>query len=332
MNIDKKRKMKKRKAQANIIVIVLLVILVLASITVAWNIVRGVIIKSSEEVYIEQLTIDLEIESVYIAEDNETAYVSVNRAVGEGEMTALEFIFEGSTYNYRYPMTVGIPEELGTKVYNITAAGIKAQNPDFTNFSTIRSISISFEIAASGKVIKSPVKDKFDEGIRLNINLPNQWGAEKAPVYEGSGYEGNCSGGDTSCGIFPDCDNCNSLDSCAGAILTDYSCTSNEVGCEVSGTDDCSDCSCTCEDYGQADEASFCSDGKDNDCDGDTDGADSDCSSCAGTDDDCGVFPTCKVIVVVLVEIMDKQMKQAFVLMVRIMIVMVIQMVLIVIV
>ena len=44
-----------------------------------------------------------------------------------------------------------------------------------------------------------------------------------------------------------------------------------------SGNDNCNDCSCTCGNYGKTSEAGYCSDGKDNDCDGKTDCTDSDC-------------------------------------------------------
>jgi len=48
---------------------------------------------------------------------------------------------------------------------------------------------------------------------------------------------------------------------------------------EWGGDDDCSDCSCTCGNYGLADEVGYCSDGKDNDCDGLTDREDLDCEA-----------------------------------------------------
>jgi len=84
----------------------------------------------------------------------------------------------------------------------------------------------------------------------------------------------NCGGGDTSCGIFPDCDNCNFQDGCSGNDFRDYFCSGSS--CDFTA-DVCADCSCTCGDYGLGSEVGFCADGKDNDCGGGTDCADSDC-------------------------------------------------------
>ena len=54
----------------------------------------------------------------------------------------------------------------------------------------------------------------------------------------------------------------------------------------------CDDCSCTCGNYGKANEAGYCNDGKDNDCDGRTDSADSDCEAGGGESSTCesGVY------------------------------------------
>lgn len=107
---------------------------------------------------------------------------------------------------------------------------------------------------------------------------------------DGSGNCGNipqCDGTDTSCGIYPSCLNCNSQDSCNGDYYRNYYCSSNQAGCTYT-SDNCNDCSCSCGNYNQ-NEANFCSDGKDNDCDGLTDVNDYDCcqNDCVSNDKRC---------------------------------------------
>jgi hypothetical protein len=103
--------------------------------------------------------------------------------------------------------------------------------------------------------------------------------AEIQAVY--SIFPTDCGGADTSCGTFPACSNCNFQDGCSGTDYLDYYCSG--ASCSFT-TDSCTDCSCTCGDYGLGSEVGYCTDGKDNDCGGGTDCGDVDCvgdPSCA---------------------------------------------------
>jgi len=88
-----------------------------------------------------------------------------------------------------------------------------------------------------------------------------------------------CQGTDTSCGIWPNCQNCNLQDGCIGTAYRDYYCLGTSC---VYTTDDCSDCSCSCGGYNITESITNenCSDGKDNDCDGLTDSNDPGCQEC----------------------------------------------------
>jgi hypothetical protein len=94
-------------------------------------------------------------------------------------------------------------------------------------------------------------------------------------AYEYTGAE--CAGTDTSCGVYPNCENCNLLDGCSGNNYQDYICSGTT--CIIGSSDDCSDCSCSCSGYNQEESAANgnCNDGKDNDCDGSVDIEDSGC-------------------------------------------------------
>ncbi len=97
-----------------------------------------------------------------------------------------------------------------------------------------------------------------------------------------------CTG--PECTALGDCDG---LDKCSGINFLDYKCDLAINQCEsrsydCSGTGDSAPahnnlsvlCNCDCEDY-DVNESGFCTDGKDNDCDGYTDDDDSDCVSTA---------------------------------------------------
>jgi len=93
--------------------------------------------------------------------------------------------------------------------------------------------------------------------------------------------QSNCAGTDVSCGS-TSCVNCNNLDGCSGNSYLDYYCSG--ISC-VYTSDNCSDCSCSCGGYNVKESIANgnCSDGKDNDCDGVIDSADSECAQTSAT-------------------------------------------------
>ena len=86
-----------------------------------------------------------------------------------------------------------------------------------------------------------------------------------------------CQGTDNSCGCTT-CVNCNDLDGCSGDNYLDYYCSGTSC---VFNSDDCSDCSCSCGGYNVEESIANgnCEDGKDNDCDGNVDSQDPDCTN-----------------------------------------------------
>ena len=64
---------------------------------------------------------------------------------------------------------------------------------------------------------------------------------------------------------------------------------------EYTSSQDCSGCICSCGDYTDTGDESVvsCEDGLDNDCDGDTDTEDDDCSNCISSGNPCGTDPCC---------------------------------------
>lgn len=129
---------------------------------------------------------------------------------------------------------------------------------------------------------KQEYRDYFCSGTSCNYSVTNTR-INKINCTECEPFESclngtcqsNCAGTDTSCGS-TDCINCNDSDGCSGNSYLDYYCS--DTSC-VYTSDNCSDCSCSCGDYNVEESIANgnCSDGKDNDCDGDVDSADSGC-------------------------------------------------------
>ncbi len=239
-----KKRGKSKYAQAQVITAILLILIVFVIIVIVWNVFKGVVQKSSEEISIEQFKVDLDIKSVYIPEDNQTAYVSVHRDAGKGNISALKFIFTDSrekNYIYNYPsFSGGIPDELETKVYSITQVGVRNQigDPSF-NFSDIVFVSIAFEIQiSSGKIITSAVKDKFKKDLRKDTSLPNKVNTD---VYEGSGE-----------GTFECVDNDGDGFNATGESCGSVDCNDSNININPGANE-------------------ICDDGVDNDCDGSID-------------------------------------------------------------
>ena len=103
-NIRRKRD---RIAQAQILTIILIILIVLVAILIVWNFVKPLIDRTAKGISTEAIKIDLGIDSAYITDDNQTAYVQIKRGVGRANLTALKFIFtdsSGKNYIYAYPL------------------------------------------------------------------------------------------------------------------------------------------------------------------------------------------------------------------------------------
>jgi hypothetical protein len=156
----------------------------------------------------------------------------------------------------------------------------------------------------------------WNSSIKVTCDSSNEWSlnedcSKKCKTGNCSTYSGcvgdDCSG-QSDCNVNETCDDgtgcvaspqfCLSAKTCSTPgddgynIGGNYSCSSTcdgEGNCDYAGSCiDCSEddgngaCLCTCGDYGLDETGSYCDDGFDNDCDGDTDAADSGCISCAG--------------------------------------------------
>ncbi len=128
----------------------------------------------------------------------------------------------------------------------------------------------------------------LDTGTSSNIKIHADPDTTDAAIADAAKFyhcttTSTCEGRDTECGA-ETCINCDldgtetgrTGDGCLGNSYIDYRCSGTDC---VYTTDDCSDCSCTCGNYKLLNEVGYCEDEKDNDCDGQTDGIDNDCSN-----------------------------------------------------
>jgi len=87
--------MKAKRSQVGLITVVLIILLVLAAIVVVWNVVYGLIKKSSEDVRIDTFQNTIEVSEVKFVDS--FAQVRVKRLSGEANITGLKFIFYDSS-------------------------------------------------------------------------------------------------------------------------------------------------------------------------------------------------------------------------------------------
>ncbi len=231
-------KKRSKSAQAQIITVILIILIVIVAMLIVWNFVRPLIARAAERISLSKLKVDLKIESAYIDENNETIYVAIKRGVGKANLTALKFIFtdsSGKNYIYKYPISGEIPDELESRVYNITVTGVVAQNPELVDwdFRDIVSVGIAFVVRTSyGSEVTSNIKDVFGdskkEDLRVDVGLML---SEMAEVWDKAIEEDgeNCTDGiqnqdetDVDCGGLI-CVGCGLDESC----LIDSDCLSN---------------------------------------------------------------------------------------------------------
>lgn len=118
--------MLRKRGLSDIVTTLLIILLTVVAIAIIWMVVRNIIQKGSEDIELGQFTLDLEIESVSIGENNVTVVV-VRRNPGEGELIGMNFVFSDGLTSETIRKDVALNES-DTRSFTLTLTKIGTNN------------------------------------------------------------------------------------------------------------------------------------------------------------------------------------------------------------
>jgi len=123
-----KNLLKCKRSQANIITVVLIILIVLVSLIIVWNLIQPLIKRTTGDISLGRLTLDLEIDASQ-TQLGDTSTIAVSRGSGKGNLTGIKFVFTNGVDDYVFTNdTVSdMPIELETKTYTIDLTGNLAE-------------------------------------------------------------------------------------------------------------------------------------------------------------------------------------------------------------
>jgi len=257
--------LKNKKGLSNVITNLLIILLVLVSMGVVWVVIRNIIGSGTSEVEIGQFLFDIDIESAYVS--GADVVVTVRRNSGGGDLEGMAFIFENKTSSITLQRT-GALQESDLRTFIFASTEIPG-------------------IAAGDKVSVAPVYTSAGEERTAN---PTDTRVISATPPPGSG--GGTPGGTGGTGGTPECSDGSDNDGDGNVDLVDSGCVdssdTDETNCGdniCEGGENSETCSADCPVSGNPE----CSDGSDNDGDGNVDLVDSGCVDSSDTDEtNCG--------------------------------------------
>lgn len=280
-----------KRGISGVIATVLLIVIVLVAIIIVWNVVNPFLKKSSEDMgNIDNLAISLNIDkSLSLINQTGPSKIVVTRDSAEGNFDGLKFIFRNSDDMYietRYEKI----SAFGTRVFNFNA---------YQNLTNVSSVEIYPVIKlSSGKEKTGAMLDRMgeSEGSGIYTEQPSGCAQDSDCPDPGECKIKNCTDNQciptnkqdgTSCSGGGVCSNGNCAGCVNGATQSCYSGLSgtSDIGLCHNGTKTCSSGvwgSCVGEVIPATE---VCTGNLDEDCDGQVDCADSDCTSnpaCAG--------------------------------------------------
>jgi hypothetical protein len=245
----------KKRGLSTIVATLIVILLVLVAVAIVWTVLRNLIQKSTEEITLSKLTIDLKIDSVRIT--NDSASVKVKRNPGEGDIKGISFIiFDG--FNTKIIEKTGItlePLERKTFVLNYTGSIVKISiAPMFeTESGKLKTGSITDTYYIKGAIENSENQSECtpDCGTRQCGIVPNGCGISCGSC---SPEEPNCQEGVcTSEACIANCSCASKIcigqvctggcgEACPGELTLEQDCGSTMCGNSPSGCGNCGDC------------------------------------------------------------------------------------------
>ena len=142
----------KKKGVATIVVTVILVALVLIALGLMWGVISKLILKSSKEITIEKLTVDVDIKGAKINEVANNISVTLRRNPGVGNLVGFKFVFKNESYGEVKTINSTLTElEEKTFIFNLGM-----------NVSDVKIISLVLLIRPDTKEISGSVIEKYD--------------------------------------------------------------------------------------------------------------------------------------------------------------------------
>lgn len=161
-----------KKGLGSVIVIVLIVLITLVIILIAWNVVAPLIKQEGGEADIGRVTASLDIEEAVLFETG-ASKITVSRGAGEGDITALKFIFYDEYGNSGGEEKETTLSELGTEMYS------------FSPFSKLGKIKRVAVVPVLGKNLGIEVKAETKELLEIPSGIVSWWRFEDSNDFVG---------------------------------------------------------------------------------------------------------------------------------------------------
>jgi hypothetical protein len=145
------------KAQASIITIVLIILVSLVAVIIVWNVVNGVMKKSTSQVDVDSFALKGEV-AYSLSSDKSSADVSVFRPAGGSSVSVsgIKLVFEDTDGLLHIYEDYSIyPGELETKFYSIKSTDL---NPRLDSFSKLKKISLYYVYIKDGKNVTTGIE------------------------------------------------------------------------------------------------------------------------------------------------------------------------------
>ncbi len=113
---------KSKRSQANIITVVLVILIVIVSLIIVWNLVQPLVKRTTGDISIGRLTLDLEIDASQTQLGNFST-ITIARGSGKGDLTGIKFVFTNGVNGYVFTNDTVVLKELETKTYGINLTG-----------------------------------------------------------------------------------------------------------------------------------------------------------------------------------------------------------------
>lgn len=133
--------LKRKVGLSSVITTLIIVLLAIVAIGVVWVVIQGVLHSTTTQIGLQQYTLNLKIENAKLSPDNSSILVTVNREVGAGNFSAIDFIFSNGNETKTIRENGSI-SELGSKGYTFPLSEV--------NLSGLNEVSIAPVLTSSG--------------------------------------------------------------------------------------------------------------------------------------------------------------------------------------